>query len=403
KDPASGEGGGGLLFGLASIWAMLTAYDKPKTKKEQDIQRLQAMADASSSSQGKRPRPADEPVEASVVRERIKILVDQGIIDPIILLGLTGLRSTGQPGQVGYVCAQVLGSILTEPAFRGRVAAAGGARLLLGLAAPPSSDGASAQQGLIPDEQSAEAEGRKVAADGLAKLLISLDPSLVLPGQLLTMSVPPLLSLCWSSEPGRRQYEGLMALTDVCVSPDGLDRFVKEGGVARIESLMLEWEDEPRIRRAATECLCNAMMSPDVAKTYQGPGALEKLRLLGAMADQDDLPTRAAATGAMAILVDQSPDQAGKAMVTTEGLRIKDILIRLLASQEPMDIRYRVIEVIKGIVQGSREGAKALVDAGIVPALSTCSALSGQEEATSAVKQGSIEAMGMLKSYGMMK
>ncbi|KAI9225906.1 MAG: armadillo-type protein [Piptocephalis tieghemiana] len=400
-----GEGGGGLLFGLASIWAMLMAYDKPKTRKELELQRLQAMADTSAaSSSGKRSRPIEEPMDPTLVRARIKILVEQGAIEPIILLGLSGLRSTGRAGRVGFVCAEALGSILLEPSFRGRVAAAGGARLLLGLSVGPSPSSSSsppAHPGQGGGDE--EVEGRKVAAEGLARLLISLDPTLVLPGELLTMSVPPLLSLCWTTEPGRRQYEGLMALTNVCVSSVGLERFVKEGGLSRIESLMLEWEDEPRIRRAATECLCNVMMSPEVVKAYEGgTGSLERLRLLGAMADQEDLSTRSAATGALAILVDQSPGQAGKAMVTTEGLRIKGILVKLLSPEEPMEIRYRVIEVIKSILQGSREGARALVDAGVIPALKQCTSISGEGEAALAVKQGAMNAIQTLEMYEMM-
>jgi hypothetical protein len=102
-----------------------------------------------------------------------------------------------------------------------------------------------------------------------------------------------------------QQFEALMALTNLASqSTECADRiFSTPHLLNKVELLMLE--DHTLIRRAATELICNLIGgsekaffryggSPDVHATKS------RLQVLLAMSDMDDLPTRLAASGALA-------------------------------------------------------------------------------------------------------
>ena len=100
-----------------------------------------------------------------------------------------------------------------------------------------------------------------------------------------------------------------MALTNLSSQDaEAASRVAQADGLqAKIEFLMLE--DHVLIRRAATELLCNLVAGSDsLFKRYsEGNAAKSRLQILVALSDVDDLPTRLAASGALASLT-SSPD-----------------------------------------------------------------------------------------------
>jgi hypothetical protein len=79
-----------------------------------------------------------------------------------------------------------------------------------------------------------------------------------------------------------------------------------EGLVTKIEFLMLE--DHVLVRRAATELMCNLMAGSESIFTRYSDGnpAKSRLHVLVALSDVEDLPTRLAASGALASLTSSS-------------------------------------------------------------------------------------------------
>jgi myosin-1 len=106
-----------------------------------------------------------------------------------------------------------------------------------------------------------------------------------------------------------QQFEGMMALTNLAShSPDVASRIANlEGFLSRVE--LLVFEDHVLLRRASMELVCNLISgSEKVFKRYAGDGnssqgVKSKLQLVLAMCDVEDLPTRLAASGALATLM----------------------------------------------------------------------------------------------------
>jgi len=100
-----------------------------------------------------------------------------------------------------------------------------------------------------------------------------------------------------------------MALTNLSSQgAEAASRVAQADGLqTKIEYLMLE--DHVLVRRAATELICNLVAGSDsLFKRYsEGNAAKSRLQILVALSDVEDLPTRLAASGALASLT-SSPD-----------------------------------------------------------------------------------------------
>ncbi|KIO31766.1 hypothetical protein M407DRAFT_4876 [Tulasnella calospora MUT 4182] len=118
---------------------------------------------------------------------------------------------------------------------------------------------------------------------------------------------------------GGGKFESLMALTNLAsLGPLVASRIAKqkEPGLGTVlnktETLLLD--DHTMVRRAATELICNLVASEDVWERYTGEKPdgtrseegdkvlINRLRIMLAMADVEDVPTRLAASGALAML-----------------------------------------------------------------------------------------------------
>jgi len=104
--------------------------------------------------------------------------------------------------------------------------------------------------------------GRELASQALAKIAITMDPNIAFKGERAAELVRPLIRLL-ASEDGLQNFESLMALTNLAsMSEEIRVRIVKEKGLRTIEYLM--FSEHEMIQRAATEAMCNLMVTEEV-------------------------------------------------------------------------------------------------------------------------------------------
>ena len=192
------------------------------------------------------------------------------------------------------------------------------ARILLSLSRTPRNRGLLVQQGAVTlvrsiyETKSLERQEKRLAAHALARILISVDPQLVVKDRTVSI-VDMVLSLLNTPEADSSEspkdllpeFEGLLALTNLASDPlmDAGTQIVKSV-FDKIEDLLLS--STPLLQRAATELLCNLMTCPlGLQKLADGSqAASRRLHIVLALADADDVATRQAAAGALAMLTE---------------------------------------------------------------------------------------------------
>ncbi|KAG8709627.1 hypothetical protein FRC11_005374, partial [Ceratobasidium sp. 423] len=283
-----------LLFGIASIVSNLVSYRPPRSQEERAIEQLRRTA-TPGAKRNTFPVPVDDPADAdSAVAARAKLLLEAGVLPTLSALAQStsiGVRRATGSAYLGLV---------TEQANRGKIVQGGGIKALLHIAQratydrPPNTPADPTPQDLLP-------------LQALAKLTITHPPNLLF-GNSPRSAIGPLSSLLSHKDASTlQQFEALMALTNLAgVDADGV---LKPVGARRIEELMLE--EHKMVRRAAVELLCNLVGSEEIWKRYTGEGedvnqtskAIQsRLHVLMALSDVEDLPTRRAASGALAML-----------------------------------------------------------------------------------------------------
>jgi protein unc-45 len=141
----------------------------------------------------------------------------------------------------------------------------------------------------------------------LAKILISVNPSLVFSSRTpITAPIQPLTDLLTTeSLPNELpRFEGLLALTNLASADETARTIIIDKTWPVTETLLLS--DTPLIQRAATELVCNLVASQKGVDKFipsaKNSSATSRLHLLLALADVDDVSTRSAAGGALAML-----------------------------------------------------------------------------------------------------
>ncbi|CAE7218291.1 unnamed protein product [Rhizoctonia solani] len=283
-----------LLFGIASIVSNLVSYRPPRSQEERAIEQLRRTA-TPGAKRNTLPVPVDDPADAdSAVAARAKLLIEAGVLPALNALAQNtsiGVRRATGGAYLGLV---------TEQSNRGKIIQAGGIKALLHIAQratydrPPNTPGDLTPQDLL-------------SLQALAKLTITHPPNLLF-GSSPRSAIGSLSTLLSHKDATTlQQFEALMALTNLAgVDADGV---VKPVGARRIEELMLE--EHKMVRRAAVELLCNLVGSEEIWQRYTGDGdeagqtskaVQSRLHVLMALSDVEDLPTRRAASGALAML-----------------------------------------------------------------------------------------------------
>ena len=258
--------------------------------------------------------------------------------------------------------------------------------ILLSLAKTPKNRGKLAQQGAVklliahlPSRESPE-----VAGHALARILISVNPSHVFPSSgnpHITNAVGPLVAML-SPTSGNLQdqprdllpvFESLLALTNLASSPDvSATNLIVRTAWDSIEDLLLS--NNSMIRRATSELVCNLVAyEAGAAKYLDGSRrAGQRLHVLLALADVDDVATRRAASGALAMLT-QEPASANAILDVKRG---PEILLGLCSEGEEEDVVHRGLACIQNLScapdPAGKRARQALRDLDTVEVLKAC-------------------------------
>lgn len=324
-----------VVVGGLTIVSNLTQYAPTLSEEQKRISQLKAYANAS------KPAEPSALENDDHVRSRCSAVVEAGVVPTLTKLNKTGTSATVQ------LTDKILSSLSKNPKDRGKIAQQGAVKLLISHA-----------QRSISVKSDPAGPPNQDAAHALARLLISLNPSHVFPAGAvphITDAVPPLVSLLKppSTEGLDDQprdllpvFESLLALTNLASSPDQTagNSIIRQAWDT-VEDLLLG--NNNMLRRAACELICNLTALPaGAAKFADGSKrAAQRLHLLVAMADLDDLPTRRAAAGALAMLTEYPTAIAGMLDLN----RTPEILLGLVVDEDA-GVVHRGLVVVRNMV-----------------------------------------------------
>ncbi|KPI35495.1 Ring assembly protein 3 [Cyphellophora attinorum] len=305
-----------IVVGALSIVFNLTHYPPNLSEEQKKISQLKAYANAS--------KPGDSsPLEdEDHIRNRCTALVDANLMPTLVKINRTKSNSTSQ------LTDQILLSLSRNPKDRGKLAQQGAVKLLIQHAQKALQKQQAAAKALTastdgptpPSPSPSSSVPATDASHALARLLISLNPAHVFTTSTphITDAVPALVSLLHNasanasplaassdnqSQDRLPTFESLLALTNLASHPSGqAAEIIVRLAFPQIEDLLLH--DHYHLRRAAVELLCNLCVC-DVGAGKFGDGSARakgRLRVLLALGDVDDIPTRQAAGGALAVL-----------------------------------------------------------------------------------------------------
>ncbi|KAL0951616.1 hypothetical protein HGRIS_008297 [Hohenbuehelia grisea] len=276
-----------LLYGVLSIVTQICSYRPRLTEEQAQIEKLRGMAKGKKASTREAVLTDDEHV-----KRRVHRMVAAGVIDVLVSASAPGVDTPGVRASIGSTMLYVV----EDKENRGKVLQGGGAKALTQIIKRALSDHPKSNPSLDP--------GQLAAIQALAKLAITASPVQVFgpnEGAMYDAIRPFSVLLQQTSSSLLQRFEALMALTNLASQSAELSSRISaaDGLMNRVEFLMLE--EHPLVRRAATELVCNLIAGSDsVFERYGALGSSSKLQILVALSDVEDLPTRLAASGALA-------------------------------------------------------------------------------------------------------
>jgi hypothetical protein len=232
--------------------------------------------------------------------------------------------------------------------------------ILLSIAKTPKNRGRLAQQGAVKllIEHLTSGESAEAAGHALARILISVDPSHVFPSSgspHITSAVGPLVAMLSPASTGLQDqprdllpvFESLLALTNLASSPDvSAANLIARTAWDSIEDLLLS--NNTLIRRATCELVCNLVAHDAGAAKYLDGSkrSHQRLHVLLALADVDDMATRRAAGGALAMLT-QEPGASANAVLDIK--RGPEILLGLCSEGEEEEVVHRGLVCLRNL------------------------------------------------------
>jgi hypothetical protein len=322
------------VFCALSTLSNLTSYAPKISQEQQKLNKLKDYANRNEES-----KTSAEP--DSVVASRCKVILNTSILDALSQhcprLTLSS-RNTA---------AVLLRNLASEKKDRAVFAQKGGLTVLLYLILPTDKPDHYGNKHRVDDKH------LNIALSGLARTLISIDPSLALSSKLTpTVTVNPLVSQLQnesSDVPLLDTFEALLALTNIASIDDACRNLIIRSGWAKIE--LLTTSSNAMVQRATVELLCNLAASPLCAEKYLDDTAASnsRLEILAALTDLDDLTARTAATGALAMLSEWGPAPG----VMYKSKRLLDRLLGIIAEETSNDIIIRALVVVQNLVVSS--------------------------------------------------
>lgn len=270
-------------YGGLSILLNLTSYLPQLSEEQKRVAELKAYANAAGKSTVGDALNNDEHVA-----KRCHLVFQAGAV-PVLVTH----SQHGSPASLRLVVSIIL-SLSRTPNLRGQMAQQGAVRLLLHA------------YNVFPADDTASL---RPTARALALILSSINPSLVFGGtnpQSLTSAVRPLLTLLKPDETSESgsllpTFESLLALTNLAsVSEDARTPIIR--AFSTLDDLVLS--SNTMVSRATVELICNLVVDPPGAAKFADGTKMSsnRINILLALADSEDLRTRLAAGGALASL-----------------------------------------------------------------------------------------------------
>jgi hypothetical protein len=291
-----------LVYGILNIIYHLSVYRPPISPDQEQVMKLRRMTKpGNASSQDPEGKNSDVLEDEPHVRERGRNLVKNGALNVLA----TAIRLADSDG-IRLTVGRILLNLSVDKENRGKILQTGGARTLAEIIRR------SLSATKIPPARQPEVDVSILEPiQALTKLAITSSPAQVFgpdPGAIYDAIRPFAILLTHPESSLLQRFEAIMAFTNL--SSHGVEAASRvaqaDGLLTKIEFLMLE--DHVLIRRAATELTCNLVAGSDsVFKRYSdGNAAKSRLHILVALSDVEDLPTRLAASGALASLTSSS-------------------------------------------------------------------------------------------------
>lgn len=273
------------------------------------------------------------------IDKRVKVLAESGVTVALVALAKTESKNSKE------LIARVFNAICEKPELRGTVVQQGGAKALVNLALEGTD------------------KGKLTAAQALSRIAITMNPEVAFPGQRCAEVVRPIMALLHPDCKGLQNFEALMALTNLAqVSPSVRQRILKDAGLTKIEEYM--YQDHEMLRRAATQCVANLMVSDDVVKLYEMPDN-DRVKFLVLISDDEDIDTANAASGALAMLTSVSRKACKKVFDTKAWL---EILCKLSASADK-ELCHRGVAIVYNLIHASRSCAEKIIETNLLEIL----------------------------------
>ena len=283
------------------------------------------------------------------ISKRILILGQEGVATTLITLSKTESDNSKE------LIARVFNALCGEQELRGSIVQQGAVKALINMALKGTE------------------KGKRHASQALARIAITTNPEVAFPGQRSLEVIRPLLSSLHTECKALENFEALMGLCNIAqMNETARQRILKEGGFSKIETYV--YEDHVMLCRAATQCITNMAMSPDVVLIYEGEN--DKLKMLTALCVDEDVETCKAASGAIAILTSASSKCCEKVFQLKSWL---DAFHNLLANAAG-DIQYRGVCIIKNMMESTKEVAEKVIETDILEILMALTKLTEKEK-----------------------
>ncbi|KAJ2755074.1 SWI5-dependent HO expression protein 4 [Coemansia pectinata] len=383
-----------LKFSVIMLVRNLTQYRVVLTEEQKRMRQLQQMG-AKAQNKAASAKPVEEEDQALDAPERVSARAQLVSKAGAVSLLVSAVQPRMSPSDsVRDAVAEIAVALATTQGLRGLLVQQGGVRALLSILtsdAPKASAAPYAPQALVQSRD-------KHVAFALAKIAISVPPHLAFadPRELVRL----LLSLLLEDTDAQAllmKFEALLALTNLASAQPGSAGDVRGylandlNGFAIVEMCVLS--EHPLVRRAATELVCNLVYDPQVFEKYAansdrgipdensriielpsddedvGAYRSQRLHLLVALADVEDVPTRSAAAGALAVL---SSDPRCCRYLFLVHPRAADVLVALADDNGEVapDFKHRVAVVWANAAScGDTRVADKLRQQGVVESL----------------------------------
>lgn len=331
-----------VLYGVVTTFVNLcNAYDK------QEI--LPEMIELAKFSKQHIPE-AHELDDEDFVNKRISMLTDAGITSALVALSKTESTNSKE------LIARVLNAICNLQELRGKVVQQGGAKALLPLCFNNTE------------------KGKRQAAQALSRIGITINPEVAFPGQRNLEVIRPLINQLHQDYSALENFEALMALCNLAAMNESVrQRIIKEGGLQKIEMYLME--DHLMLSRAATQVICNLVISDEVVKMFEGKN--DRVKFLCLLCQEEDEDTASAAAGALAILTSSSKICCEKMFEPNSWL---EIFHTLIANPAPA-VQHRGLVIVYNVIKASTELGEKLLNTDVIDLLNGLAQLPDESRA----------------------